>query len=454
MLRLSLWVILVIILAGCNLGTAPEPTVAPPQPPTLDASLSCDEIVNVALSRADSACAALGRNQACYGNTLVQAQFQPGSLPAFTSVGDIVDLFSIKRLVTTPLDNNAQTWGVAILKAQANLPGTLPGQNVTFLLYGDAALDNITPGMNAVVLKTGLAATTCANAPESALVIQSPEGTQSALTINGASLSLGSTIYLTALQGSEMRIATIEGSATVSAFNTTRTVTPGTQVRLTLGGSDGLQASSPPSAPEPFDVQNISRAPLPLLDKPVVVPPPVTPIIASATAPIVVQPTACIPRADWAFTYAVQGGDTLFRIASRFRLTADELQRGNCLPDANLIQVGQTLRVPFALPTPTASSLPPTATAAVVNPNLRADQSIVGIEQCTTIRWDAVSGAQTLFEGQPTTATSAQVCPTTDKTFTLLLIYPDGRQIAYTVRIQVALPPDPTATEEQRSIVG
>jgi hypothetical protein len=461
MLRWSLWLCLVWMLAGCNLGTTPAPTVAPPKP-TTPAPLSCDEMVTMALNRADTACAALGRNEACYGNVLVQAEFQSGNLPAFSAVGDIVDLLSVKRLVTAPFDQTDQTWGVALLKAQANLPGTLPGQNITFVLYGDATLDNITPGMNAVVVKTGLASTTCANAPESALVIQSPEGSQSALTINGTSLSLGSTIYLTARQGAEMRVATIEGSVTVSAFNTTRVVQPGTQVRVALGGTDGLQAAAPPSQPEPFDAQAVVRAPLSLLDRQVVVPPSAQPVAPSAIAPPTAQPIACVPRGDWTFTYVIQSGDTLFRIASRFSLTADELQRANCLPDANLIQAGQTLRVPFALPTPTLTSLPPTitptatvtsvpptATPAVLNPNLRADQTPLTQGQCTTVRWDAVSGAQTLFEGQPTTATSAQVCPTADRSYTLLLLYSDGRQLPYAVRIQVILPPDPTATSVQ-----
>ena len=33
-------------------------------------------------------------------------------------------------------------WGVALLRVQANLPDTLPGQNVTMLLFGDVAIEN------------------------------------------------------------------------------------------------------------------------------------------------------------------------------------------------------------------------------------------------------------------------------------------------------------------------
>ena len=90
--------------------------------------------------------------------------------------------------------------------------------------------------------------TTCADAPESALLLQSPGGSQATLTINGANISLGSTAYLTAKQNSEMEVSTIEGSAVVSAFNTTRIVQPGAKVGIALGGADGLPSSRLPTA--------------------------------------------------------------------------------------------------------------------------------------------------------------------------------------------------------------
>lgn len=53
----------------------------------------------------------------------------------------------------------------------------------------------------------------------------------------------------------------------------------------------------------------------------------------------------CSVRNDWG-TYIVTRGDTLYRIALRFRTTISALVQGNCLPNANLILVGQHLRVP------------------------------------------------------------------------------------------------------------
>jgi LysM repeat protein len=55
---------------------------------------------------------------------------------------------------------------------------------------------------------------------------------------------------------------------------------------------------------------------------------------------------ACEPREDWGLTYTVKEGDALARIAQAYGTYADDLALGNCLSDANVIRVGQTLRVP------------------------------------------------------------------------------------------------------------
>lgn len=446
--RIGLLIVMLVmlILAGCNLASSPEPT-SEPILPTTEVKQGCDQLVTQALSAANTICSATGRNQACYGNNLVQADLQPNATTTFDAVGDITDLFSIRRITTTPLNVDSQTWGVVILKAQANLPDTLPGQNVTFLLYGDASLDNITPQMKAVVLKTGVASTTCADAPDAALLLQSPEGTQATLTINGASVTLGSTLYVTAAQNDEMEIATIEGSAVVSAFNTTRIVQPGAKIGMALGGGDGLQVAGPPSEPEPFDSQVVARAPLILLDRKVQPPPPIAPVTATS-APVNTSVPVCAVRTDWNFTYVVQPGDTLLRVAQAYGLTLADLQQGNCIADPNQIQVGQILRVPSLLATRVSATravatTTPTiaATPTPTDPNLRADSTLLQQGDCTTIRWDVANIKQVYFEGQPTTGSSSQqVCPKTDTTFTLLVVLPDGTQKPYAIRIQVVLP--------------
>lgn len=65
------------------------------------------------------------------------------------------------------------------------------------------------------------------------------------------------------------------------------------------------------------------------------------------------QTIICNKQTSWQ-TYTVGAGDTLFGIAQRSNSTVDTLVSANCLVDAGLISVGQTLYVPNAVaPKPT-----------------------------------------------------------------------------------------------------
>jgi LysM repeat protein len=59
--------------------------------------------------------------------------------------------------------------------------------------------------------------------------------------------------------------------------------------------------------------------------------------------------TACRPPAAW-IRYTVQPGDTLYRISVLYRVTVDELQRGNCMGYQTLIAAGEILYVPNVTP--------------------------------------------------------------------------------------------------------
>jgi uncharacterized protein YraI len=114
----------------------------------LVAQLDCPAAVQQAIESATTACSALTRNTACYGNNRVIAtDFEGESINDFDLPGSIIDLFNLGGLATFPFDAEANTWGVALLAIQADLPDTLPGQNVTLVVFGDVSLENeVTPG--------------------------------------------------------------------------------------------------------------------------------------------------------------------------------------------------------------------------------------------------------------------------------------------------------------------
>jgi hypothetical protein len=104
---------------------------------------SCPEIVQTALDLTEQRCSATGRNEACYGNALLQAQPQPGSNNfVFEESGDIVPVSDLQSLRMSAMDISHGLWGVALMRLQASIAEDEPNQNVTMLLFGDVQLQN------------------------------------------------------------------------------------------------------------------------------------------------------------------------------------------------------------------------------------------------------------------------------------------------------------------------
>ncbi|MEO8394400.1 MAG: SH3 domain-containing protein [Chloroflexota bacterium] len=106
----------------------------------------CGATVQQALGAVGQDCAAIGRNQACYGFVSLEATPREGAQNfTFTQKGDLVNAADINSLQLSRLDIAHKTWGIALLKLQANIPDSLPGQNVTFLVFGDVQVTNASP---------------------------------------------------------------------------------------------------------------------------------------------------------------------------------------------------------------------------------------------------------------------------------------------------------------------
>jgi hypothetical protein len=104
---------------------------------------SCPAIVDTALKAADTSCNTTARNQVCYGNIKLTAEAQPDVTSlTLDKPGDMAAMKDVKTIALSPLDAPSKQWGVALMRLQANLPDTLPGQNVTFLMFGDVQVQN------------------------------------------------------------------------------------------------------------------------------------------------------------------------------------------------------------------------------------------------------------------------------------------------------------------------
>lgn len=110
--------------------------------PALSQSDNCPVLVQQALQSLGELCTGTARNEACYGNRLIDVALREGAGGlSFARPGDIAPLEHIRSFSLSAM-TQPEEWGVALLLLQANLPETLPGQNVTMILVGDVLVED------------------------------------------------------------------------------------------------------------------------------------------------------------------------------------------------------------------------------------------------------------------------------------------------------------------------
>jgi len=329
--------------------------------PIWAAAFDCPEIAQTALAVTDQLCADTGRNNACYGHDLLEAEPQPNVSPfTFNLPGQKVDVAQIRSLRLFPMDITQQVWGVALLRLQASLP-TSQSEDVTMLIFGSVELENavepattqpmtVTAPQNVNVrsdpfstasviatLPSGATVTAlerladnswlriqmpddanmtgwvsapllsgngealniaqanspylqsmqsfyfrsnddpaaCQDIPASGLLIQTPEGVGKVrLWINEVKFQIGSTVFVEAQPGADMTIKTLEGEALVEAGGVTQRVMAGTQANIQI--DTNLKPVSPPSFPEPYEMDAVQTLPVDHLAEQITIEPPLS----------------------------------------------------------------------------------------------------------------------------------------------------------------------------------
>ncbi|MCC7447937.1 MAG: hypothetical protein IT324_11000 [Anaerolineae bacterium] len=209
---------------------------------------TCQTILTRAMEALNNNCSNLDRNKACYGNNAVDAELQNPTVK-FNTLGDKAPIQAIRRIVTSPLDLQQGTWGLSLLKLQANLPDTMPGQNVLFLIFGNITLDNTSGNMQAFYFTSGLGAPACKEAPRDGILVRSPNHTEVTFTANGVQVTIASTVILRAERNKSLDISLVEGHARVTTPQGSTTLQPGQTASIPMGGSSGLEPVSKPSVP-------------------------------------------------------------------------------------------------------------------------------------------------------------------------------------------------------------
>lgn len=274
------WLIVLIVLAS-TLLLALTPLAA-----QVDEQV-CEGIIADALAKTTEFCGGTGRNQACYGNLEVDAEPQPQITDfVFAARGDIEDLDRISTMSLSQLDTASGAWGVVRLEVQADIDPEQLTSNVTMLMFGRVSVQYagmkeigaLSRPLQAFVVETGVDDAPCFAAPQSGMLIQTPEGVAEInLLINEVHISLGSTAFIQAQPNGAMSVNLLEGSAHVRARSGEVTLVPGTQSVVAL--DEFGRASAPPTEAQPYPMTLAETLPLHNLPRAF------EPVVAVAAAP-------------------------------------------------------------------------------------------------------------------------------------------------------------------------
>jgi hypothetical protein len=142
-------------------------------------------------------------------------------------------------------------------------------------------LDVVEPGstyygpMQAFYLQSGVDDAACPEAPNSGLLIQTPEGVaEVTFLINEVDIQLGSTVFFQAKPGAEMIISVVEGSAIVRAGGVAHRAIAGSQIVVVV--DDKMHPIGAPSLPRPYQMDSVEALPIQLLEREIEIARPLT----------------------------------------------------------------------------------------------------------------------------------------------------------------------------------
>lgn len=229
--------------------------------PTTQSQASCQSLINQAISYTGQYCDHIGPNEACYGNTTIQAQMISNTSQRFSQRGDVVDMGQIQSISAAPLNLTTEEWGIAIFKVLGNVPGTVPGQAVTLMVFGNTNLNKPEAGLDTFFFSSDLGQIVCEKVPLDGLMITMPEGTGWTFKVNGTKMTLLGNASLTRNQNGNMVVSLFKGAAAITSLGQTQYFGAGQSVSVKMGGSsDKPLAVSPPSPPQPLSADEMAIA--------------------------------------------------------------------------------------------------------------------------------------------------------------------------------------------------
>jgi hypothetical protein len=159
--------------------------------------------------------------------------------------------------------------------------------------------------MQAFVFESGVDDAPCSAAPNSGMLIQTPEGVASVtIVMDEVVIQLNGTGFVQAQPDGEIRFDVLDGEAQVTSEGETRTAIEGQSVSVDL--DENGQPLGAPNEPEPLDLDNIANVPVDQLDDDVEIAPPLilppgVPISGQWSLAFNVQSQTCDDGSAWPF---------------------------------------------------------------------------------------------------------------------------------------------------------
>ncbi len=257
------------------------PTLAPisvsETPDLLIAESMCTETLEILYTQASEACLGEPSGSFCNGGLAPSAEATGNVANVSNSMalqGSLVPINVVASVHTPPLLTN-DSGGLMWMRLDAPM-------NINAILLGDVELRDITPSnsnltawqsMSVITHDTESANLACASQPYSTFVVQGPWGNATNFAVNGISIELTGSI---AIQTRDLQttIISLEGQAIANVFGQNRLVVAGQQLDVAYANDSFTQPSGVPPEATILDFDRIANIPIPLLDRPILLPQP------------------------------------------------------------------------------------------------------------------------------------------------------------------------------------
>jgi len=232
---------------------------------SLSAQDLCESIVQSALALAESNCAGVTGNTACYANNDITPTFyQSVSAPPFWTPGTIVDVSALHVIESTPIDALTNAWGIGYLQT-INSELVLPqGSAIRVITMGDVILENASDPagtgafLNNLYFNVG-GDSDCREAMNIVL-LQTPDNTTVTMTINGVEMRISSTIAMGQTTG------TVDNPMFVTVLDGQAVLYPETEQEIVVNaGEVSIAVLSPDNDPNSTPMLNAETG-LPITD--------------------------------------------------------------------------------------------------------------------------------------------------------------------------------------------